>query len=159
TPDSDPDALGRLADSSGGRVVSASDPGGLTAVYDALALEIANQYEFTFRALATGAANVQVAADSGDVHATTSGQLDLPSPRPRNAGEQPKPAEVTTTSAPLFGGAPWALFAGAALFFGALTAAGLVLFAPRTPRSTISVDPGRRIGSAPVKLAGLVDSA
>jgi tight adherence protein B len=59
----------------------------------------------------------------------------------------------------LFGGAPWALFAGAALFFGALTAAGLVLFAPRTPRSTISVDAGQRIGSAPVKLAGLVDSA
>ena len=159
TTDSDPNALGRLADSSGGRVVSASDPAGLSAVYDALALEIANQYEFTFRALATGATNVQVGVDSGDVHATTSVKLDLPAPAPRSGDTAPKPAEVTTTSAPLFGGAPWALFAGAALFFGALTAGGLVLFAPRTPRSTISVDPGHRVGSAPVKLAGIVDSA
>src|SRR5262249_55730013 len=110
TPDSDSAALARLADSGGGRVVSANDPGGLESVYNALALEIANQYQFPFRALGSGATTVQVAVDSGDVHATTSAQVELPAPAAQPS--QQKPPEVTTTSAPLFGGATWALVLG-----------------------------------------------
>jgi tight adherence protein B len=159
TSDSDLNALDRLAQSAAGRVVPATDPSALTGVYDEIAREIANQYQFTFRAIGSGTTNVQIAVNSGDVHASTSAQLDLPSARDGAENTTPTPPKVTTTSDPLFGGAGWALALGGALLFGALTAAGLVVFAPRAPRSTISMQQARRPSASPVKLSGLVDSA
>jgi tight adherence protein B len=158
TPDSDTAALTRVADASGGRVVSASDPGGLAGVYNDIAREIANQYQFTFRAIGSGTTDLQVAVDWDDVHATTNLQLALP--EADTGATAPRAAEVTTSSEPLIGGATWALMLGAALLFTALTATGLLLFAPRTPRSTLAVEAAAmRPGTAPVKLTDLVDSA
>ena len=139
-------------------MVAAGDPGGLTGVYDEIAFEIANQYQFTFRAIGTGATDVQVSVDSGNVHASSSVQLELPGDSGGTV-ETVRPPKATTSDEPLFGGATWALVLGAVLLFVALTGAGVLLFAPRTPRSTISADLGRNTTGAPVKLSGLVDSA
>jgi len=160
TPDSDPAALGDMADAVAGRVVAASDPGGLAGVYNDIAREIVNQYQFTFRAIGSGTSDLQVAVDWDNVHATTSLQLALPEADAGATTATPKPPEVTTSSEPLIGGATWALVLGGALLFVALTAAGLFLFSPKTPRSTLAVEAAaKRPGPAPVKLTGLVDSA
>jgi tight adherence protein B len=160
TPDSDSAALARVADAAGGRVVSASDPGGLAGVYNDIAREIANQYQFTFRSIGSGATDLQVAVDWNDVHASTNLQLALPEAESGAAAAPAEPPAATTSDEPLVGGATWALVLGAALLFVALTAAGLLLFMPRTPRSTIAVEAAaKRPGTAPVKISGLVDSA
>jgi tight adherence protein B len=120
-------------------VVPASDPAGLGALYDDIATAITNQYQLSFKATHRGSTTVDVSVAAGGVQAATELTFDLASPA-RVATVQTHPVHVTTPSAPILGGAGWALAAGAVLVFLALLGAGLVLLAPRDRPSTLAVE-------------------
>jgi tight adherence protein B len=146
TGETDLPALGQLATSGGGRVVSASDPAGLSGLYDEIATSITNQYQLSFRTVSTGTTTLQVGVDADGVHAATAITVDLGTPAPV-APVKTHPVQVSTPSEPLFGGADWALAAGAVAVFAALVAGGLLLFAPRSRPSTLAVERRRRTPS------------
>jgi tight adherence protein B len=139
TGETDMPALTQLASSGGGRVVSASDPAGLSGLYDEIATSITNQYQLSFRATSSGTTTLRLGVDADGVHAATDVTVDVATPAPV-ARVRTHPVEVTTASAPLFGGADWALAAGAVAVFLALLAGGLLLFAPRARPSTLAAD-------------------
>ncbi len=139
TSETDLRSLNQLADSAGGRVVSASDPAGLRALYDDIATAINSQYELSFRATSTGKTTLRVGVDADGVHAATDVDVDLAVSAPV-AQVKTHPARVTTVSTPLLGGAGWALVVGTALVFLALFVGGLVLLRPRERLSTLAVE-------------------
>jgi tight adherence protein B len=137
TPESDVQALDQLAASASGRVVSASDPAGLSSLYDDIATAINSQYELSFRATSHGPTRLRVGVDADGVHAATDVDVDLAQPA-AVAKVTTHPVHVTTPSTPLLGGAGWALGVGALLVFVALVVAGLVLIRPRESYSTLA---------------------
>jgi tight adherence protein B len=139
TSESDVQALNQLAAAASGRVVSASDPAGLSSLYDEIATAINSQYELSFKATSSGPTRVRVGVDADGVHAATNIDVDLAQPA-SVAKVTTHPVHVTTVSDPLFGGADWALVAGAVLVFGALVIGGLVLLRPRNSYSTLAAE-------------------
>jgi tight adherence protein B len=63
--DRDPEALGRIAAGSGGRVVAASDPAALDGVYADAARLISSQHRLRYRSEHPGATHLRVVADGG----------------------------------------------------------------------------------------------
>jgi tight adherence protein B len=139
TAESDLNALDQLAASASGRVVSASDPAGLSSLYDKIATAINSQYELSFRATSSGPTQLRVGVDAHGVTAATDVDVDLATPAPV-AHVTTHPVQFSTVSTPLFGGEGWALGVGALLVFGALVAAGLVLIRPRNEYSTLATE-------------------
>jgi tight adherence protein B len=144
TAESDLRALDQLAAAAGGRVVSASDPAGLSSLYDGIATAINSQYELSFKATSTGPTRLRVGVNADGVQAATDVNVNLATPAPV-AKVTTHPVHVTEVSTPLLGGAGWALGLGAVLVFGALLVAGLVLIRPRESYSTLAAE--RRHGS------------
>ena len=139
TGETDLRSLNQLASAAGGRVVSASDPAGLTSLYDDIATTINSQYQLSFKATSTGPTTLRVGVDADGVQAATDVEVDLGAAAPV-AAVRTHPVQVTTVSSPLFGGADWALVLGATLVFGALVVTGAVLLRPRESYSTLAVE-------------------
>jgi tight adherence protein B len=139
TAETDLQSLNLLAASSGGRVASASDPAGLSSLYDEIATTINSQYQLTFRATSTGPATLRVSVDADGVQAATDVDVDFGAPAPV-AAVKTHPVQVTTVSSPLFGGAGWALVLGAGLVFLALVVTGVMLLRPRERLSTLAAE-------------------
>ncbi|HUH07005.1 MAG TPA: VWA domain-containing protein [Egibacteraceae bacterium] len=92
TAESDPVALGRLAEAATGSLVSAEDPAALSRLYDQIASELINQYTVRYTSESHGRTEVTIDLDHEGVVAQARATLDLPAaPLPR----------ATTPPAPL----------------------------------------------------------
>ena len=78
SPEYDAEALGRLGAATGGLVVPAEDPDGLTAVFVDVASQIVNRYELLYQSDAYGPTTVVVTAEVNDVIAVASESVEYP---------------------------------------------------------------------------------
>ncbi len=147
--EADAAALVELARGAGGRVVPATDPAALDAIYRGLATTLANQYQVAYRSDATAPVELRVAIAHEGV--TTSAEAIVAVPPAPGPAPAEKPASVV--------GGRTALLVGLGSSFVALCLAGLVLFLPRRAavrrvawsamlRSTRSTSPSALTGLA-----------
>ncbi len=122
--------LQRLASSSQGQVVAASDPSALAGIYAQLASQLTNQYVLRYESEARGRTLVRVTIAGTGGPVSVEQFVDFPSAGP--------PGDRTPTRTPRswFAGY-WALVLGAALVYAALAIITLVLLAPRHRRARL----------------------
>jgi tight adherence protein B len=156
TPETDLAPLRELAAPSGQQVVSANDPAALQALYTAIAVQIASQYDLSFRARHTGPTELVVSVAWNNVRASTSVTVELPGVRPPRS-EAPTSAAQSTVSTPTFAN-DWVLALGGGLAFVALSIAFVMLLRARTPKTTLALE---RVPTAHQHdhLSGIVDRA
>lgn len=146
TAETDKASLQRLAEAGGGRVVSAADPAGLVAIYQALAATLSSQYRLSYTSAAHGETGVIVEARHEGVVATAEVHLSLPAaapaPAPTPTAEAPAPKPKP---APAKGPSTRLLVIGAGAFFAAFLIIGVVVLAvrPRRRRSSTLLVPAR----------------
>ncbi|MFQ5947588.1 MAG: VWA domain-containing protein, partial [Acidimicrobiia bacterium] len=148
SPENDSEPLAALADASSGRIVPAEEPAALTGIYDQIASELVNQYELTFTSLANDAARLHISVSRDGVTAEATRAIQLPAapgvPQSQPVAAEPAPAEpqAGTVRYPGFLGKEWALEAGAAVLFVAMSIAILFLVAPRRRRPRLGLELG-----------------
>lgn len=153
TADSNHAALEQLARAGGGGVVAASDPGGLTAVYESLARGLARQYRVEFRAQGRGSTPVEVSLSQPGGTASARLDVELPAAPPATSAAPSsvptsaasRPASPATSTSPATASS-WLLALGAVLCYAAL----LLLLAPLgRRRRTVALDPYRSTRRTP----------
>ncbi len=92
SPESDREALQRLAASTDGVVVAAGDPEALSGIFADIATELVSQYHLTYTSAANGRIDVTLTATAGGVSAASTRTVVLPA--------APEPLPVTTRPAP-----------------------------------------------------------
>lgn len=117
TEEYDGSGLRSLAGAAGGSVLSASEPGRLVQLYEAVAAELLNRYLLTYETTRGGTTVVQVSLEAGGVDLTTAREIVLPA----TTGPDVVAPDPITASEPGFLGSHGGLFTGLALFFVALT--------------------------------------
>lgn len=163
TAESDLGALGRMATATGGRVVAASDPSEIAAVYDDIASQLVNQYRLSYRSDTEGTATIQVTLAAEGITATGAEQVDLgfiddaESPR---AAAPSAPSAYTAPGPGLLAGG-WTLLAGVIPMALALFVAGWLVTSQREPkRRRLARELGSALGGeARSALAGMTDRA
>jgi tight adherence protein B len=157
TGESDVGALNDLGAASGQQAAPATDPGALQGIYNAIALQIASQYELSFRARGTGPTPVIVSVDWNNVQASAPVTVDIPTPPvtnpPRPASASPQPA-----SDPLLA-QDWALAVGGVLVFVALCLALLPLLQGRKARTVLEEERAELQTHEPSHLTEIVGRA
>ena len=156
TSESNPAALGRLTQASGGRVTAATDPAALAGAFDAIAKQLVRQYAVTYRSGARGGTDVDVVLEAQGVRATARQRLDLPPGPAPTPGEGLGGARATGGTADTgesLGG--WALVLGGALCGAALLVLLLGFVGSRAPRARGLARPRTRGGG----LTGAADRA
>ncbi len=78
SPENDPEALARLAATTKGVVVPATDPAALKGIFDEIAAQLTNQYRLTYQSGASGPTEVVVTVEVDGTIAATRGTLRLP---------------------------------------------------------------------------------
>lgn len=140
TPESNREALDRLAAGGGGTVSSSADPAALAALYRATASALVNRYRIAYTSNAQGPVDltVRVASDEGVLEQTR--PIELPAapvtdatPTPDDAGTETARDPAGTEDSAL---SRWGLPVGAATMFVALLVLGLVLL-PDDQRSRV----------------------
>jgi tight adherence protein B len=129
TAESNRAPLEALAHVAGGGVAAASDPAGLSAVYDQLATRFVHRYEVSYNTAAHGATPVAIATAAGGVSAGVDFWIELPDA----ALAPPTPRPTPVGAARLI---PLAL--GAGLVFAGFTTLLLLLFVPAAPRALLA---------------------
>ena len=140
-----------MAGATGGQVLEADDAAELVAVYEQLAGDLVSRYLVDYDSAASGsvALELRVAHPDGELVATR--EVTLPAPA---VDDQPaeEPEEQATAPPPAVPDPPrWTqalLFAGAALWFGALGLTTFVALAPRR-RSQLAGTATRHAGGTP----------
>lgn len=134
TPESNPDALARLAAAGQGTVSSAVDPTALDGLYQAAARALVNRYQVDYTSDATGTVDlsVRLTTEGGTVSATQPVQMPVSPTAPTDppAGEAAAKAG-SPGPAPERSGPHRGLLVGAVAMFLALLTIGLVVVPPR----------------------------
>jgi tight adherence protein B len=157
TAESDVGALSQLGAVSGQQAAPATDPGALQGIYNAIALQIASQYELSFRARGSGATPVTVSVDWNNVQASAAVTVDIPTPPVTN------PPRASSTSAdegsdPLLA-QDWALALGGVLVFVALCLALVPLLQRRKERTVLAEERAELRTHQPSQLNEIVGRA
>ncbi len=105
SPESDRDALQRLAASTEGTVVAADDPEALSGIFGSIATELISQYMLSYTSAAHGRTQVSVSATANGVTAESTRSVVLPPPPPTPPAAErppvaPPPPPPPTTLAP-----------------------------------------------------------
>lgn len=132
TVESNPAALDRLASTTGGRVVAASDPAALGGAFDAIAKQLVRQYAITYRSSTGGPTDVEVTLTAAAGQVTGRARLDLPA-APATVNGQGDDETITTDAADRLGG--WAFVAGVVLWALALVGVLAGMVASWTPKA------------------------
>ena len=133
TPESNPDALARLAAAGHGTVSPAADPDALAALYQESARALVNRYRVVYTSAATGTVDltVRLTAAGGTVEDTRS--VDLPTPPAAPVLDDGASKVALAVPGPVGPGPHPGLLIGAAAFFLALLTIGVVVV-PAAPR-------------------------
>ena len=173
SPEYDAEALARLGAATGGLVVPAEDPEGLTSVFIGVASQIVNRYELVYQSTSSGPTTVVITAEAEGIAASASANVEYPiAPPPVATTVAPVPAAVDTAvalPAPRSGAlvvVPW-LQSSSAFWLGALAVfvglAGLLWFTgvgQRRDRIDKPESTQKRFGQSKNKaLASLAESA
>jgi tight adherence protein B len=142
TAETDIGALTRLADATGGRVVAANNPAGLTDLYDSIAAELSNQYLVEYRARSQSVSDVQLTLDHAGVRARADFTLDLEQVAARAPEPVRAPPPVAAPGPGLFERG-WTVGLGAVAVFAALALLIVPLLQPRPPRRRLAAEEGR----------------
>ncbi|MBM3673591.1 MAG: VWA domain-containing protein [Actinobacteria bacterium] len=138
-------ALDSLAAAAGGRVVAASDPEALKAVYQSIAAELLSQYQLVFRARGTGSIGFTVRAESADAAAEGSARALLPAADAPRARAPTAPPMVEAAGDPGIFGQRGTLALGLAAIFVGLLVGALLMLQPGPERSQLTR--GRQVRS------------
>ncbi|HLF99919.1 MAG TPA: type II secretion system F family protein [Acidimicrobiia bacterium] len=163
TAESDLGALGRMATATGGRVVAASEPSEIAAVYEDIASQLVNQYRLSYRSDTEGTATIQVTLAAEGITATVAEQVDLgfiaetESPR----ADAPSAPAAYTAPGPSFLAARWTLLAGVIPMGMALFVVGWLTTSHREPkRRRLARELGSALGGeARSVFTGMTDRA
>jgi tight adherence protein B len=133
TPESNPDALARLAAAGHATVSPAADPDALAALYQESARALVNRYRVDYTSAATGTVDltVRLTAAGGTVEDTRS--VDLPTPPAAPVSGDGASKVAPAVPGPVGPGPHPGLLIGAAAFFLALLTIGVVVV-PAAPR-------------------------